>query len=427
MIINGVLTPAQQAASRLNYLCFNAMNGFSYMCLGDTVIILLAVRLDCPNVIIAVLGAMVYFGFLLLPLGKIVTARVGAAQSQAIFWVMRNIAALLVGATPVLVYFGWQEAALIQLIIGAFLFYGFRAAGVVMGQPLIGEITSAENRAQFLGFSTGLFQVTALVSLLMISLILRISDNIWVLSGVIVLGSSVGVTSSRFLSRIVESESIRTSARKPIMGELHAVWRNPFFRSQLLTGFTLNLTGIMIGPIGMLTLKRGYAVSDTQALLFTLAGLSSSAVMSQLVGKLSAKIGPRRTVIGGFFIQCSMVILWLCAPGEFTWWYLLIPFVVGGCVGVCIGNSMTHYFLSTIPTRNRVASSMFLSVATGAGAGVAGMLLAGGLIKLAGIWAGEAAGPLTAYRIYFALVLILVLPFFYTVSRLLRIPGRHGC
>ena len=105
MIMNGPVPPERQAASKYNYKIFALINGLSYMCLGETVIILLAVQLNCKDYIVSALGAMLYFGFLLLPLGKIVTAHVGAAQSQGIFWVLRNISALIVAAaTPVCIY-----------------------------------------------------------------------------------------------------------------------------------------------------------------------------------------------------------------------------------------------------------------------------------------------------------------------------------
>ncbi len=421
MIIAGTLTPEQQARSRRNYLFFNAMNGFSYMCVGDTVIILLAVRLDCPNSFIAILGSMVYFGYLLLPLGKVVTARVGAAQSQSTFWILRNGAALTVGTTPILSVLGYHQAALTVMMTGAFLFYGFRAAGVIMGQPLIGEITTQENRASFLGFSTGLFQLTGMVSLILITVLLRLWDNVWVLSALILLGSSTGIGSSRFLRRIDETDKLRESARKPIFSEMQLAWRNPFFRSQLLTGFVLNLSGILTGPIGMLTLKRGYGVSDTKALLFTLAQFALSVVMSQLMGKISGKLGPRRVVVTGFGIQISLCLFWIFAPAEFHWQYVLCPFLIGSGVGICIGNAMTHYFLQTVPVKNRVASSMTLAVATGAGAGVAGMVLAGTLVKWAGVIAGlEGLG---LYRLYFGAVLIfLLIPGFFLVRTL---PAPH--
>ena len=99
MILHRPLTAEEQHRSQRNYIIYNAINGFSYACLGDAILILFAVNLKCPDAIIATLGCMVYFGYTLLPLGKLMTARVGASGSQANFWICRNMAALLVASS----------------------------------------------------------------------------------------------------------------------------------------------------------------------------------------------------------------------------------------------------------------------------------------------------------------------------------------
>ena len=86
MILNGPVPPERQRQSQKNYKIFGLINGFSYTCLGETVIILLAVQLGCKNYVISTLGAMLYFGFLLLPLGKTMSAKVGAVRCQVYFW-----------------------------------------------------------------------------------------------------------------------------------------------------------------------------------------------------------------------------------------------------------------------------------------------------------------------------------------------------
>ena len=95
MILNRPLTLREMEASQRFYNLYSAVNGMSYMCLGDTVVILFALRLKCPDVVVTALGAMVYAGFLFLPLGKWMTARTGAVRSQADFWVLRNISSLV--------------------------------------------------------------------------------------------------------------------------------------------------------------------------------------------------------------------------------------------------------------------------------------------------------------------------------------------
>ncbi len=420
MIFKGPLSAERQASSQYNYNIFNVINGLSYMCLGETVLILLAVQLGCADWIVSTLGAMLYFGFLLLPLGKIVTARVGAARAQSIFWVARNGAALLVGSASLFSCLGMHGTAVAVLLTGAFLFYGFRAAGVVMSQPLIGDITNEFNRARVIAVSVGLFYLSCIVALLTISALLHFNSSLWMLTAIIVAGAAAGFTSSRFLNRIDETENIRASARKPVWRELRAAFRNEALRRQLLSGFAVNLGVIMLIPVSMLALKRGYGVSDTEALLFALAQFAACAGMSFLAGRIAAWIGPRKTMLCAYTLLLMIGLLWLAAPTELNTWYMLFPFLIAGGAMVSMNNSVTHYFLQTVPDEHRVAASIFVSVVTGAGAGIAGMALAGVLLDLCAGHAKE--DPLLGYRIYFTVATLLLLPGIWLIARLTPLP-----
>ena len=419
MILKGPLSAARQASSQRNYCIFNAINGLSYMCLGETVLILLAVRLECPDYFISALGAMIYFGYLLLPLGKVVAARVGAARSQSIFWMARNAAALMVATAPLFCFFNMRPVAMVMLLTGAFLFYGFRAAGLVMSQPLIGEITDDLSRPRVIAVSIGLFYLSCLIALLAISLILRVNSSLWVLTAIIVVGACCGFTASRYISRIDETESLRESARKPILQDCLAVFRDTTLRRLILSGFLVNLAIIMTIPVSMLALKRGYLVSDTDALLFALVLFGTCAGMSFLSGKIAVSIGPRKMILLAYAGMMLIGLLWLCAPASRNNVFLCLPFFVAGAVFVGSSNAITHYFLQTTPPERRVAGSIFISLVTGVGAGISGMALAGLLLD----WCtgGQADSP-GGYQAYFAIVTLLLAPGFWLIRRLPPLP-----
>lgn len=421
MIMNGPVPPERQAASKYNYKIFALINGLSYMCLGETVIILLAVQLDCRDYIISALGAMLYFGFLLLPLGKNVTAQVGAARSQGIFWILRNISALLVAAaTPVSLYVS-HTLAVVILLTGAFLFYGFRAAGAVMVQPLLGEMTTRSDRSAFIALTTALFYVTCVLALAVISVVLHYTHSVWALTGIIIVGAMFGFTSSHFISRIDETGAIRDSARKPILGELRILWQDRPLRLLLAGGFVINLAVIMLIPISMLALKRGYGVSNTNALLFALLQMAASVLLSYFIVKATRKLGPRRIMIVTYLFMLLIGLLWMIAPDRFHWQYLLLPFILCGGTYVSMNNSMIHYFLQIVEEERRVAASILIAVVTGAGAGVAGMLLAGGLLALVEKLTDKLQTP-DPYRLYFIAATILLLPGLCVLSSMKPLP-----
>ncbi len=421
MIMNGPVPPERQAASKYNYKIFALINGLSYMCLGETVIILLAVQLNCKDYIVSALGAMLYFGFLLLPLGKIVTAHVGAAQSQGIFWILRNISALIVAAaTPVCIYVS-PTLAVIILLAGAFLFYGFRAAGTVMVQPLLGEMTNRSDRSAFIALTTALFYATCFIALVAISIVLHYTRSIWALTGIIIIGAMFGFTSSRFISRIDETGAIRDSAKKPIMGELKILCRsNPVLRL-LAGGFVINLAVIMLIPISMLALKRGYGISNTNALMFALVQMAASVLLSYVIVKATRKLGPRRIMIVTYLFMLLIGLLWMLAPAKFNWLYLIFPFILCGGTYVSMTNSMIHYFLQIVEEERRVAASILIAIVTGAGAGIAGMLIAGGLLAAIERLTDKLQSP-DPYKVYFIAATILLLPGLCVLSSMKPLP-----
>ena len=418
MILDHPLTVKDQSISQKYYTVFNVFNGFSYMCLGETVILLLAVRVGCPDSVIAVLGSMIYLGFLLLPLGKIMTARSGAAESQANFWIFRNIAALLVAsAAPVAFYFGMIPAALL-LIIGAFLFYGFRAAGVVMAQPLVGEVCPESKQGSFMVRCWCCFYGSGLLALLLISGVLYWNSNIWVLASVIVAGAVLGLISSSLIRRIRETQTIMLSAREPMFAAVYQACRNPDIIRQMIAGMCCNTAAIMIVPISMLTLKRGYGVSDSGALLYSLAQFAASTAICAFLGKSADRFGGRMVTFGGFAGLCLIPVFWLAAPEKLYWFCFLLPFVLcpAGMVVTVVG--LQQYFLRTVPKEQQIAASMVISVATGVISGGLGSVLSTLLLKLAELFSGT-SGEIITYRWYFGGVLLLM-PVFFIFIRLLR-------
>ena len=215
MILEHELTPEQRLRSQRNINAFNAINGFSYMCVGETIMILLALKLGFSDVVTAVLGGMIFFGFLLLPLGKVVSARIGGARGQAVFWVVRNVAALVVASAALWHRLGFASLALACLVGGSFLFYGFRAAGVVMSQPLLGDISTEDERPRFIAINGALFYAACFVSLVAISVVLKFTESLLAIALIIVAGSALGITSSTFLRRVDETSAFRESARRP--------------------------------------------------------------------------------------------------------------------------------------------------------------------------------------------------------------------
>ena len=230
MIFHEPLTPAQMRRSQNNFIYYSLVNGVSYMCLGETVIVLLAVRMDMPDWCVSIIGALLYFGYLMMPLGKWMTSRVGAAKSQANFWVLRNFSALLVATGVIFNHFGMNYVAMGCLLTGAFFFYAFRAAGVVMSVPLMGNISDNASRARLFSLANSSFFISNAVAIVCITGLMNYTDSVWMLFAIVVFGACCGITASGFLRRIDETDALMKHAAKPLLKEVPEILRDRTIR-----------------------------------------------------------------------------------------------------------------------------------------------------------------------------------------------------
>ena len=419
MICNRPLNAQELRSSQRNYLLYNGVNGASYMCLGETVLILFAVKLNSPDTVIAILGGMIFFGFLLLPLGKFMTARTGAAQTQADCWVLRNIAALIVAAAvPVALFFS-QTAATFMIVAGAFLFYGFRAAAVVLSQPLVGEICEKGNLGNFISKAWVWFYSSGVIALIAIAVCLSISDSVWMLFAIILSGTILGVTSSTFMRKVCETGEIARNAKRPLLKEIPGILKNKVIMRQLIAGMICNMSIVFLVPISMLTLKRGYGVADDTALIYSIIQFGASIAISLLLSRLADRFGGRRMVIAGFYCNYIITLLWLLLPVKFNPVLAVIPFLFTAVCPVLSSTCLSQYFIHTVPPREQVAASMLIAVGTGVFAGLPGMIFSSLFLKAAALL--NTSGPsIVTYKYYFLFILCLLPLMSWAVHRLYK-------
>ncbi len=407
MIIAGDMPPELKRISRSNYLWFSTINAFSYMCLGETMIILFAVKLGMSNFVISVIGALIYIGFVMLPLGKFLAGRIGAVRSQMTFWTIRSFVSLgIVCAAPVALYVS-PPLATAMVLVGTCIFYGMRAAGVVMGTPLLNDITDGHSQNRYISQQATYFYLATMLALIVISLLLRLSDSIWMLAGVISGGATLGITAAHFLKGVHETTKLGEAARRPVGSDARALFRERPVRRLLAGNLTLNLAMALIAPISMLALKRGWGVSDSNALYYSLAQFAASALFSSFSPPLVRKTGPRRTAFAAFVLLLLAGCMWLAMPPQASPFLLAIPFLLIGMAAALTNNSMVHYFLQTVKKEKLVAGSILSSVLVNTGAGVIGMAISGVIWQI--LAAAGTAGTQT-YFWYFLIVLLVLLP-----------------
>ena len=413
MILGRPLTAAERRKSQRFYGAFNFGNGMSYMCLGENLLVLFAAQLGAPNAVIALLGAMQFIGYAMLPLGVRHTARRGAATSQSDFWIARNAAALLT-ASAALVWRASPPAAWCLVLLGALLFYGFRAAGCVLFSPLMGDISTEEEAPGVIGYTSALFNVSAVVTLAAITVATHRWQGRDALAVVIVAGAMLGMGSSLFLRGMCETGAIRDAAREPLLRGMRDALRDSDLRRLAAAWFLLNLVSIMLVPISMLALKRGCGFGDTSALLCACSQFAGGIFSSFASGLLCRRFGPRRVLVAGALGYATISAAWVCFPCDQSPSAVLTAglglFFWLGAFFYLICNTTNSYFLLACPDKKaQVPGSIAVNLVAGAGAGAVGSALGAWLVSRAADWApvlGTAAfgGAIGPFRLYFILL-----------------------
>ena len=423
MIYEQELTKEQRTKSQLNYLGSNAINGASYMCIGETIIILLATKLNAPAYIISIIGAMIYFSYMLIPLGLIRTAKVGAAKSLANFWLYRNFSALLlIGSVFVAPYCAWLSW--LMIILGAFLFYGFRGAMVVMGFPLMGEITNENERAKFIGNSNAFFYLLGVITLTTCSIILKHNDNIKVIASIIGAGVLIGFIALPFINRIDETSEIKKSAQHSFLESIKIALAEPSMMRQIFAGCAVSTSIIILTPLTLKIIKNCYNVSDSLAVALSIIQFITIIFGSWFGGVLAAKFGPRKIIIFGFLIAFLISIFWWIAPAKLPqnhlgyYGILVLPFILNGFLAALAPNSLGHYFLSIVPKERHVAAILFMNLTVGVAAGVLGMVFSSVFLKLAEHFFN---GELQVFKGYYLFTLIYLIIGLIPIFRLKKI------
>ncbi len=431
MIFDRPLSADERRVSVRRLALYNLVNGVSFVCVGETMMVLIAVHLGCPDAVSAAIGTMLYVGFAALPLGRLAAARWGAAPSAGGFWVMRNVFALVVVAAGL---WGPRHPALTAatVLLGAFGFYACRAAGAVLHGPLVGDCTAEAERGGVLGRLAALFYVGMCSGMVGVLLALHRSDSFGTLVAIVSAGAAFGVWSAWFLGRVHETSALRDGARQPVLADLHEIASNRAFKRYMLASCCLNLAAMLVQPASLIILKRGYGATDLQAILFSASGYVAAVLASWANGPLARRFGPRKEMIAAYAAVLGLCIFWMLLPdgsaasprvGLAALW--AGGFFVQGLSKTVMENSIGHYSISVVEPRLRISASTVLYTAMGAIAGLVGLSLSSIFMAIASAGGATAApGPtaLAAYRGYFLSVLVLLGPMIVFVWRVIPLP-----
>jgi len=158
------------------------------------------------------------------------------------------------------------------------------------------------------------------------------------------------------------------------------VFQDKIIYRQMIATLVLNLIIILVVPISTLVIKRGYNLSDTQALLYNFLTILGSIIGCLASKKLSFSIGPRLTAIFAYWLIFAASVFWIvvpiCVPVYGGWLFHIIteiPFFILGFAPAVQTIAMTNYFLMSVEKEKQVISAMFIAMTSGVVSGIIGM------------------------------------------------------
>ncbi|OGV48388.1 MAG: hypothetical protein A2X49_13725 [Lentisphaerae bacterium GWF2_52_8] len=135
------------------------------------------------------------------------------------------------------------------------------------------------------------------------------------------------------------------------------------------------------------------------------------------------EVGPRPLVILNFVSLILIAGLCAFAPSDFQWFYMFSIFAIVGACCLGLNLSLSHYFLISIPSRDRVGVTLFMQVVSGLLAGLVGVVLGAGLIRFLHRFDFESS--LRLYQVYFGIIGVVLIPMLLVIVRLERLKDWH--
>jgi hypothetical protein len=394
------------------------INGFTIAFLMNDLLILYGIRNGLSDPQLAVLASFMHLTMPFMFIGKKLIPRYGLAKMWSTAWFLRYLSGSILILAPFVGRVAPQWAVSFTVLAAVFGFSLLRSIGLTANSPMLGEITTSRDRGRFISGNWMRAQASNLFSMVLVIIIMRYSSELWVYQILIGVGCLVGFYGSSLLAQLPETSAPSLSAQKPILESLIVSFLRPRYRRTMIAwaaGFSIF---VLVVPFSIILIKNGYGISDHTALMFSLLMLVGGVVAALISSVISDRVGPRPLILiyaAGFFVVTGY---WALAPAGFHPVVAgLVFFLQGFCkTGINVGTS--HYFLSMADVQDRVGTSMFGRMFSGAAAGIAGSVVGGGILT---ILRGQDLSGLPLYRSYFLVVLVLLVPLYFSIFRLDRL------
>lgn len=416
MIITQKLSFKQKKIGRNQLLLFSFFNGIVLTFIAGNVLSLYLLQIGFSASTVAILASLAYIGALFAFLGKWFIAKLGASSTIKLTWFLCGISAICLSLVPFIQHKGFVNNAETILIGAVFLIYCIlKSIGTSAVSPLMGEYTDDENRGKFTSKYFLFYNVATIIAILSLIFLYFGYGSLIIFQIVIFLGGIIIIFSSFILSRTKETSVPMESARRLNTKKLLSlIWKTKQYRNFLIARSLARASMFIIIPISIIALKETYGITNQVALIFACIQLLGGFVVTYLYGLISDYTGSKPLIIINVIALSLICFLWLYMPHTFLWGYFIVTFFIGGVCLLGLDSSLHQYYLTIIPSEDRVGVSLWMLTIGGVVAGIGGIVISGGLIKLLSMFVLDQH----IFKFYYASMLVILIPVLYYVCHL---------
>lgn len=356
----------------------------SFLILGESLIILYAIRLEASNFFISAISAIQYFSLIFLLFGRYFIKKLGYIRTQGTFWVARYISMLPLVVTPYLFSKGYKISVYIIFIICLLGFNFSRGIGMTGFNSILGYISYGKNKGAFLTDLKIISNATTIIFGMILSYILSKFLSLNIYSVLIALGALLGITGVVFLFKIPELEYTESANKMSLYDSVKNILKRKELKRYFSVFFLISLfTGIFPSFL-ILYMKRVYCQNDGIILFFTIFGSMGALFYGFFNRFLIDRLGSKPIFYLSIIIAIltvSSLIFFPRLSGYYSgiiFFGLIFFFYFMGKLG--IENCDQNYFLELVPQEERLNMGIINQGIIG-GAGIIGSLTGGFILE----------------------------------------------
>ncbi len=407
------LSPSEFRRGRETLFKFTFFNVLSFLLISSNIIILYALKLGASSFFIGMLSSFLQISYLFMLAGRFLIKRMGAVRLMGTFWLLRYLVMLPIFVTPLLYHRGYAFHALFILAIVVFGFNVSRGIAITSWNPIMGELAGKKDRGSFLAKIQLITHLVTILASIGIAFFIGKDAPPERFTLFIGIGILSGFIACHYISRLPEPVESSRGIGERFTRSIVESLKDKSFLKFIVFFFTSSLSLAMLTPFVIVFFKNVYGNTDSDIIIFTIAGGFGALSMALINGFMIDRVGSKPFILMYSVLTAAVTIPLIIAPSytnrEFQLIFAALIFFFVSMGNNGLFNTSQVYFYSFIKPEERLNLGIIYFLAMGV-SGTIGSILGGSILEVLQTHIEGPAGTLEGafpFQMYFAIILVL--------------------